>query len=196
MTPRDPASPSETARDGGADIWALPKTPEPSEPKTRPRGDTRIVVALDLGHGGIDTGAQYGGLDEVDLMLLMAREMKEHLILSGRYDVFLTGNEDVFLSLQGRVSKACAAGTSVFISFHSDALAKGKATGTTIYTLSEEASDEFVLELAKNHERSDLLSGVDLGLQDDLVASILIDMRGLRPSEDRKNRQTKLRRGS
>ncbi|MDQ7079907.1 MAG: N-acetylmuramoyl-L-alanine amidase [Paracoccaceae bacterium] len=162
---------------GKSDFWALP---EPAVPvpgaKGRPKGRHKLLVALDPGHGGMDPGAQYQGHTEAGLMLTLARELKERLVRTGRYDVFLTRNEDVFLSLQGRVSLARAAGADVFISLHADALAQGTASGTTVYTLSAEASDKASAWLAASHDRDDLLAGVDLQQQDDVVASVLMDM--------------------
>ena len=176
LTPQDPDAFAAAAGARPDDVWALPSAVDEGRPKTRPNGDRRIVVALDPGHGGVDPGAQYQGYNEADLMLLLAREMKQSLILTGRYQVFLTRNEDVFLSLEGRVSAARAGGADVFISLHADALAEGNASGMTIYTLSDQASDKAAETLAANHDRGDLLAGVDLSRQDDLIASILMDM--------------------
>jgi N-acetylmuramoyl-L-alanine amidase len=176
LTPQDPDAFAAETGPVDDDFWALPETPDAPLAKTRPLGDRKTVVALDPGHGGIDPGAQYQGYDEADLMLMLAREMKEKLILSGRYEVFLTRDEDVFLSLQGRVSAARARGADLFISLHADALAAGRASGTTVYTLSETASDSSAEALAESHERSDLLAGVDLQEQDDLIAAVLMDM--------------------
>ncbi len=157
-------------------IWADRQPANLTRPKKRPQGDRPVVIAIDPGHGGIDPGARYQGLNEADLMLTLAREAKEKLIMTGRYEVFLTRGEDVFMSLQGRVSAARTLGADVFLSFHADALLKGKATGTTVYTLSENASDGLAAALAAGHERSDLLAGVDLAMQDDLIAAVLMDM--------------------
>lgn len=176
LTPQDPEQFTKGVLANAPDLWALPVAPEITTQKSRPLGDRPIVVALDPGHGGIDPGAQYEGHDESDLMLMLAREAKEILILSGRYDVFLTREEDSFLSLPSRVSKARAMGADVFLSFHADALAKGRASGTTVYTLSASASDAASAALAAGHERSDLLAGVDLSEQDDEVAEVLMDM--------------------
>ncbi|MBZ0127920.1 MAG: N-acetylmuramoyl-L-alanine amidase [Rhodobacteraceae bacterium] len=167
---------ASTGPGGDDDVWALPRPPDMPPAKTRPMGDRQVIVALDPGHGGIDPGAQYGGHDEADLMLTLARELKERLVLTGRYQVVLTRDEDVFLSLEGRVTAARAAGADVFLSLHADALATGRASGATIYTLSDTASDAAAEVLAANHDRADLLAGVDLSQQDDLVASILMDM--------------------
>ena len=48
--------------------------------------------------------------------------------------------------------------------------------GATVYTLADEASDEASATLAERHDRADLLAGVDLTEQDDLVAVVLMDM--------------------
>jgi N-acetylmuramoyl-L-alanine amidase len=142
----------------------------------RQTGDRKLRVVLDPGHGGIDPGAQHEGHDEADLMLTFARELQEILVLSGRYEVTLTRTEDVFVPLQTRVSLARAAQADVFLSLHADALSKGRATGTTVYTLSETASDEASAQLAERHDRDDLLAGVDLADQDDVIAGVLMDL--------------------
>ena len=137
---------------------------------------TRPVIVLDPGHGGVDPGAQRDGVDEADLMLTFARELREILVRSGRYDVVLTREEDVFVSLPARVSLARAAEGDLFLSLHADALAEGRATGTTIYTLSDEASDKMSAALAERQDRQDILAGVDLRAQDDEIATILMDL--------------------
>lgn len=191
LTPQDPVAFAAASGAVADDIWALPLDNTTAVAKKRQTGDRKIVVALDPGHGGIDPGAQYGGHNEADLMLLLARELKEKLLLSGRYQVNLTREEDYFLSLESRVSKARSDGADVFISLHADALSRGKASGTTVYTLSDKASDAAAGYLAAAHDRSDLLAGVDLSLQDDVVATVLMDMarletapRGVRLAEE------------
>jgi len=136
----------------------------------------KLVVALDPGHGGVDPGAQRGGQDEADLMLLFAREMRETLLRSGRYDVVLTREEDTFVSLPKRVSIARAAAADVFLSLHADAIATGRASGLTVYTLSNDATDEASEALAQRQNRADIVAGVDLQGDDDQIAKILMDL--------------------
>ena len=154
--------------------WALPD-PADLPPPAR-RGDGPLVVVLDPGHGGVDPGAEREGETEANLMLSFARELKEVLIRDGNFDVILTRDEDVFVPLETRISIAREAQAHVMVSLHADALAEGEAEGATIYTLSEEATDEAARALAERHDRDDLLSGVDLSAQDDLVATVLMDM--------------------
>ncbi len=148
---------------------ALPARP-------RPRGQGPLMVVIDPGHGGIDPGAEREGVREADLMLTFARELKDVLLRAGNIDVVLTRDDDVFVPLETRVTIARRAGADVFLSFHADALAEGRAHGATVYTLSAEASDEASAKLAERHDRADLLAGVDLSEADDAVALVLMDL--------------------
>ncbi len=147
-----------------------------TNPEVTPSDKERPIIVLDPGHGGVDPGAQRDGYDEADLMLIFARELREVLIRSGRYDVVLTRESDDFVSLPARVSIARAVEGDMFLSLHADALAKGRATGTTIYTMSEDASDEVSALLAERQDRQDIIAGVDLTAKDDEIARILIDL--------------------
>ncbi len=157
--------------------WALPKAadlPPARIPFSQRNGP--LIVVLDPGHGGIDPGAEQGDLSEADLMLAFARELKEALIRTGEVQVVMTREDDSFVPLEERVSIARAAGGDVFVALHADALAEGAAKGATIYTLADEATDKAAQTLAERHDRDDLLAGVDLTAQDDLIARVLIDM--------------------
>ena len=154
--------------------WALPEAADLVAPL--PEGGGPLVVVLDPGHGGIDPGAERDGTSEAALMLTFARELKEALLRDGRFRVVMTRDEDVFVPLETRTSIAREAGADIFLSLHADALAEGDAQGATVYTLAEDASDEASAALAERHDRDDLLAGVDLSDQDDVVAEVLMDM--------------------
>ncbi len=142
----------------------------------RQTGDRPLRVVLDPGHGGIDPGAEREGAVESDLMLQFARELKELLRRSGRFEVELTRETDVFVPLETRVTIARRAAADVFISLHADVLVHGNASGASVYTLSKEASDIASQKLAERHDRADLLAGVDLTRQGDGVALVLMDL--------------------
>lgn len=138
----------------------------------------RTVVALDPGHGGRDPGAMAGGLVEADLMLAVARRLKEVLDGTGRFEVVLTREEDVFVPLETRLTRARAAGADVFLSLHADALedGDGEASGLTVYRLDEDATDEADAILAARHGGGDILKGLDLTEAGDDVALALLDL--------------------
>ncbi len=166
--------------------WALPEPVAVEAPKRRQTGAEPLVVVLDPGHGGIDPGAEAGEVVEAELMLGFARELAE-VLRRGGMEVALTREEDVFVPLETRISVARAAGADVFLSLHADALAEGEATGATVYLLADAASDNASAQLAERHDRADLLAGVDLAGQDDMVAAVMMEMARIetRPRADR-----------
>ncbi len=135
-----------------------------------------LTIVLDPGHGGVDPGAVRGDATEADLVLTFARELRDALRRTGRVDVVMTRDADLFVPLPNRLTIARAADASAFISIHADALAEGRARGATVYTLSETATDAAAAALAEQHDRADLLQGVDLEGADDVIAGVLMDL--------------------
>lgn len=153
--------------------WDLPEPRAKAAPRRAEGAPLRIV--LDPGHGGIDPGAQRGGHNEADLMLTFARDLRDVLRRAG-YEVLMTRDADVFVSLEGRVALAHDVGADLFLSLHADAIEQGVAHGATVYTLSEAASDAASAALAERHDRDDILAGLDLSGSDDRVANVLLDL--------------------
>ncbi|MEP9402964.1 N-acetylmuramoyl-L-alanine amidase [Sphingomonas silueang] len=145
----------------------------------RVQGDSdRPLVVIDAGHGGHDPGAisPHSGLREKDLTLKAARAIRDALLDGGRVRVALTRDRDEFLVLQERYAIARRLGASLFISVHCDSADNPNATGASIYTLSEVASDREAARLAARENKADILAGIDLGKQSADISSILIDL--------------------
>jgi len=175
LAPADPARFAAESRVPETALWGLPPA-EPLPPPARRQDGTRPVrVVLDPGHGGIDSGAVRAGVTEAGLMLTFARELRESLIRAG-FDVVLTRDADVFVPLETRIDIARKARADLFVSLHADALAEGHASGATVYTLAETASDWASARLAQRHDRDALLAGVDLSQKDDVIAGVLMDL--------------------
>lgn len=159
-----------------AAITPRPPAPQP-QPRPRERGDTRRIVVVDAGHGGVDPGTiGPGGTYEKDVTLAMARQLKARMEGTGRYKVVLTRDSDVFIPLRERVAIARTAGAEMFISLHADAIANRNTRGGSIYTLSEVASDKEAESLAAKENKADLIAGMDLSHESREVASILLDL--------------------
>jgi N-acetylmuramoyl-L-alanine amidase len=62
------------------------------------------------------------------------------------------------------------------MSIHADAHTSARANGTSVYTLSERASDKEAEALANKENRADIIHGVDLSNTTGEVSSILIDL--------------------
>jgi N-acetylmuramoyl-L-alanine amidase len=157
---------------------AVGSIPHPDPPAMVAK--TKAVIVLDPGHGGIDPGtASADGTTEKEVVLAFAKALREKLEAKGDYQVYLTREDDSFLALRERVEFAQGKGANLFISIHADSLPKHttEASGATVYTLSEHASDEEAKELAAKENFSDALAGVDLPSdRDEVVANILIDL--------------------
>ena len=154
-----------------------------SIPQSRPEAQptaAKPVVILDPGHGGIDPGtASADGVTEKEVVLAFAKTLRQKLEAKGDYQVYLTREGDTFLALRERVEFAQSKGANLFVSIHADSFPKhaNEASGATVYTLSERASDDEAKELAAKENFSDAIAGVELPTdRDEVVANILIDL--------------------
>jgi N-acetylmuramoyl-L-alanine amidase len=162
-----------------------------SQPEVQKQAKTKPVIVLDPGHGGVDPGAiSAGGAYEKNVVYAFCKTLKAKLEETGKYRVLLTREDDVFIALDARVEFARKEQADLLVSVHADALdlkhplANANAAkpakdvrGASIYTLSEEASDELAKIIAARENRSDVLAGVELpGATDGDLASILIDL--------------------
>jgi N-acetylmuramoyl-L-alanine amidase len=141
--------------------------------------DSRPLVVLDPGHGGVDTGTKGpGGELEKDIVLDFAQRLRDRIEKAGKYRVLMTRTDDTFVPLPDRVRIARGAGASLFVSIHADSLPKkeGDAQGATIYTLSDKATDPEAERLAEQENKADVIAGVDLKDEPDDVAGILLDL--------------------
>jgi N-acetylmuramoyl-L-alanine amidase len=166
------------AREG---VAARPVTPSEDAPvkPDRANGDSRPVIVLDPGHGGIDNGTRSaGGETEKAIVLGFALLLRDKIEKAGKYRVALTRSDDTFVPLAERVAFARSQHAALFISIHADALPRGEgdAQGATVYTLSATASDAEAARLAETENRADVIAGVDLTSEPDDVADILIDL--------------------
>lgn len=142
-----------------------------------PKPQGRFTVVVDPGHGGIDGGAKgKDGLQEKDLVLSIARKLAEKIRQRGPYEVLLTREEDVFLSLRERVDFAERHHADLVISIHADSLRQKWVRGASVYTLSKRASDNLAHELAESENMADIVAGLESPEQEDLVSDILADL--------------------
>ncbi len=149
-----------------------------STAKSKPH-DPRPLIVIDPGHGGIDFGTKArSGETEKDMVLAFGLMLRDKIVKSGKYRVFMTRSDDTFVPLGERVEMARAREAALFLSIHADALARGDgaARGATVYTLSETASDAEAARLAEAENRADIIAGVDLSSEPNDVTNILIDL--------------------
>src|SRR5208337_4038173 len=154
------------------------KAPPPLQPEKpvqiaaqkKDPADRRPLIVIDPGHGGVDAGAlgRVTGTPEKDVTLDFCKTLKEKLEETGRYRVIATRSTDVFVALDDRARAASVPMADLLISIHADTLdakrlgvkSVQEVRGGTIYTLSEEASDEQANALAQNENKADVEAGI------------------------------------
>ena len=114
---------------------------------------------------------------EKDITLAFSKVLGQKLTDTGLYDVLFTRTDDSFIALGDRVAFARAHHADLFVSIHANSFWAASAQGTTIYTVSEQASDKMVAEIAETENKSDVLAGIDIsGDETDEVKDILLDL--------------------
>lgn len=143
----------------------------------KPKRSAKYLIVIDPGHGGIDTGASSStGALEKDIVLKFANELRDKLKASRYFDVALTREADVFVSLNQRVAFAREHKADLFLSIHADSVSQNYVRGASVYRLSERASDATAQELADQEALSEVLAGIELDESTNEVADILIDL--------------------
>jgi N-acetylmuramoyl-L-alanine amidase len=164
-----------------AQSWSDPADrPQPANempaPEAAKPGD--FIIAVDAGHGGIDTGAI--GVDtkteEKQVTLAFAKALTDRLNREHGIKAFLTRSEDEFLSLAERVQIARQNHAGLFISLHADTLKQKDIRGATVYTISDKASDKLAADLAERENLSDQIAGKETAAEPPEVADILLDL--------------------
>jgi N-acetylmuramoyl-L-alanine amidase len=105
---------------------------------TQPHANhARKIVVIDPGHGGKDSGAVGASSYEKNVTLATALALRARLEKTGRYQVVMTRQTDVFIPLEQRVQIARRAGADLFLSLHADSGPGPSIHGASVYTLSE-----------------------------------------------------------
>ena len=93
-------------------------------------------IVIDPGHGGRDFGTTGpGGLHEKDLVLSLARDLRDMLQEKLGAEVILTRNDDTFVSLEERTAAANQHKADLFISIHANSSRNRSISGVETYYL-------------------------------------------------------------
>ena len=156
----------------------------------RDAGGTRpLVVAIDAGHGGQDTGALGGGgAREKDVTLAIARELARQVDATPGLKAYLTRDSDYFIPLPQRARKAHGARADIFISIHADSFTNPGARGAGVFVLSTRgASSQRARWLADKENAADVIGGDRVRGGDSVLTSVLLDLTqsgNMKASED------------
>lgn len=138
-----------------------------------------FIVAIDPGHGGDDTGAigLKKKLREKDVVFAVSKKLEAMINAQKGMRAYLVRSGDYYVGLRKRMTLAREQGADLFISVHADSFNDPRASGASVYVLSEKgASNEASRWLAERENRSDLVGGVSLEDKGDVLASVLLDL--------------------
>ncbi|HEX5339615.1 MAG TPA: N-acetylmuramoyl-L-alanine amidase [Gammaproteobacteria bacterium] len=187
---QEKATPRSFLRSGGrelvVDLYPQGKTAtapvRPVKVARQPVNDGKpareIVVAVDAGHGGADSGARGAHhLLEKNVTLEIARKLAARINRQPGFKAVLTRDGDYYLKLRERIERARAAHADIFVSIHCDASRGHDADGATVYALSQHgASSEHARWIADRENDADLIGGVSLSDKTNMLASVLLDL--------------------
>ncbi len=181
--PRPPARPDAVAARPELELPEPPAAAPPADspaPARKARGAPvrPIIVAVDAGHGGDDSGARGpSGTNEKDVTLAIARKLKERIDREPNMRAVLIRDGDYFIPLQMRVQKARRINADLFVSVHADAFIKPHARGSSVFALSERGATSVAARwLAKRENDADLIGGVNLDVKDPYLKQTLLDL--------------------
>ena len=146
---------------------------------TAPKGAPRdVIIAIDAGHGGDDPGASgQRGTREKVVVLAIAKQLERLIKKEPGMKPLMIRTGDYYLGLRKRMEKARDMRADLFISIHADAFRNGRASGASVYVLSQNgATSEAAQFLANSENDADMIGGVSLDDKDDLLRSVLLDL--------------------
>jgi len=152
------------------------KTPsQPEVPQREPGGE--LLIMIDPGHGGEDSGARGKKSWEKTIVLEIAGRLKKLIDDDPGMRAELTRRGDYYVDLRKRSTLARTKGADLFISIHADGFTDPRARGASVYALSLHGATSETAKLLANQENlSDLAGGVSLADKDALLAEVLLDL--------------------
>ena len=141
-------------------------------------GQRKVVVCVDAGHGGKDSGAiGPDGTMEKNVTLAVARDLAADINKQPGMKAILTRNGDYFIPLARRYQIAREHDADLFISIHADSYPGSDARGSSVWVLSSRGKSSVAARMLADRENSsDLIGGVSLSDQSDGLAKVLLDM--------------------
>ncbi len=117
-------------------IAVQPVTPTVTTPKPTGKGLRKVVI--DAGHGGTDYGAIRDNINEKDITLDVAKQVRDMLVKKG-YVVQMTRDSDIYVSLQDRVAISENFMPDIFISIHVNSSTGNEASGIETHYYHQES---------------------------------------------------------
>ena len=148
-------------------------------------------IILDAGHGGKDTGAIKGDINEKDVTLQIVNSLRDELRARGFKNVYLTRDDDTYLTLAERVDFISSHYGEAFVSIHLNSSVKPEVRGFEIhyytdggYELAQVIHSELVSNLS-DYDRG-LFKSKFYVINHTIAPAILIEVGFLSNEDERK----------
>ena len=141
-------------------------------------GLKNVIVAVDAGHGGKDSGA-IGAYSTLEKQVTLSIGGNVVMLLNQLPGIkaVATRQNDRYLTLRSRTQKARAYKANIFLSIHADAARSRQPSGASVYILSAKgATSEAARWLARRENATDFVNGVTIKKKPKAVASVLVNM--------------------
>ena len=150
---------------------------QPGAVTKRRTAPERRTIVIDPGHGGMEVGAQgKGGNLEKDITLAIAKKLKSIIEKNLAFNVVMTREKDVEVSLESRAALANNHRAFLFVSIHANSSYSKDPIGSESYFLSLNATDREARRLAYMENNSEEFGAETQGSEEDPIQMILWDM--------------------
>ncbi len=156
---------------GGAPIWHAKKTVATLHGRD-------IVITVDPGHGGIDSGTVgIDGIEEKNITLAIGRRLAQLIDAQPGMLATMTRDADVYVPLRERMHIAERDHANLFVSIHVNDCSDPHIKGAEVYILSlHGASNEAARLVAERENAADRFGGMNLRGTSHTLASVLIGL--------------------
>lgn len=142
------------------------------------KGEKKIIVVIDPGHGGKDPGASgQRGTHEKDIVLKIGKYLYSAINREKGFRAYLTRSADQYLELRERLLLARKHRANLFVSVHADAYKLNNVRGATVFALSQKgATSEKARWLAEKENESEFLGNINLSDKNNLLKTVLLNL--------------------
>jgi N-acetylmuramoyl-L-alanine amidase len=137
-----------------------------------------LVIAIDAGHGGNDSGTHHNGVREKDIVLQIAKRLAALVEATPGMTAVMTRTNDNFIDLDERVRIARTAQADFFISIHADSYNSANVSGATVYSIKTERALRESQAFLGNRQAAGQLVGTQLSLAEvrEDIATVLVEL--------------------
>lgn len=126
------------------------KHPEKTEEVIGIPQDGRYLIAIDAGHGGVDEGCSFEGIQEKDVNFKLAYILRDKLEELG-FATVLIRKEDEELSLQERTDRVKETGAHLLISIHQNSCEEPNAQGVETWYYGKKEENKRLARLVQQY---------------------------------------------